>query len=176
MAIMTKTRWAILFACVTVAMAVVLAPVAGAATPGSTQVVGGHWTWINNSATVTDRETGEQVFSGDEYGTWTGGLKGTSYDVFEMTFAPPISRTGEETEWGPAWGTGTAIFTGTMGGKNGQATLYITIREAANTWVMTGTWTILSGTKALKHVSGNGTWVSSGFDSSADYSGTLRWK
>ena len=54
--------------------------------------------------------------------------------------------------------------------------MYFTIREAANTWVMTGTWTIVSGTKALKHVSGNGTWVSSGFDSSADYSGTLRWK
>jgi hypothetical protein len=25
-------------------------------------------------------------------------------------------------------------------------------------------------------VTGSGTWVSSGFDSSADYSGTIRWK
>jgi hypothetical protein len=176
MAAMTKTRLTILLVCVTVALAVALAPAAGAAPPGSTTAVSGHWTWINNSYTVTDLDTGEQLFAGDEYGTWTGTFKGTSYDVFEMTFAPPLAVTGEETEWGPAWGTLTASFTGTMGGKNGRATMYFTIREAANSWVMTGTWTILSGTKALKHVSGSGTWVSSGFDSSADYSGTLRWK
>ena len=173
---MTKMRVAVLLVCVSVALVAVLAPAAGAAPPGSTKAVSGHWTWINNSYEVTDLDTGEQLFSGDEYGTWIGTFKGTSYDVFEMTFAPPISRTGEETVWGPAWGTLTATFTGTMGGKNGRATLYFTIREAANTWVMTGTWRILSGTKALKHVTGNGTWVSSGFDSSADYSGMLRWK
>jgi hypothetical protein len=125
---------------------------------------------------VADLDTGEQMFSGDEYGTWTGTFKGTSYDVFEMTFAPPIWVTEADTEWGPAWGTLTATFKGTIGGKRGMATIYFTIREEANTWVMTGTWVILSGTKALKHVSGSGTWVSSGFDSSADYAGTIRWK
>jgi hypothetical protein len=173
---MTRTRVAVLLVCVSVALSVMLAPAAGAAPPGSVSAVSGHWTWINNSATVVDLETGEQVFSGDEFGTWTGTFKGTSYDVFEMTFAPPIWLTDADTEWGPAWGTLTATFTGTMGGKHGRATLYFTIREAANSWVMTGTWVILSGTKALKHVSGSGTWVSSGFDSSADYAGTLRWK
>ena len=173
---MTKARAAVLLVCVAVVLAVVLAPAAGAAPRGCTTAVNGHWTWENNSATVMDLETGEQVFSGDEYGTWTGTFTGTSYDVFEMTFAPPLWQEDADTEWGAAWGTLTATFTGRMGGKPGTATMYFTIREAANTWVMTGTWVILSGTKALKHVSGSGTWVSSGFDSSADYSGTLRWK
>jgi hypothetical protein len=169
---MSKTRTAVLLTCVALVLASVLVPAAGAARPGSATAVSGHWTWINNSYTVTDLDTGEQLFAGDEYGTWIGTFKGMSYDVFEMTFAPPF----EESEWGPAWGTLTATFTGSMAGKNGSATMYFTIREAADTWVMTGTWVILSGTKALKHVSGSGTWISSGFDSSADYSGTLRWK
>jgi hypothetical protein len=173
---MTKSRATVLLVCVAVVLAIALAPSAAAAPPGSTTAVSGHWTWINNSATVTDLDTGEQLVSGDEFGTWTGTFKGTSYDVFEMTFAPPIWLTDADTEWGPAWGTLTATFTGRMGGKNGTATMYFTIREAANTWVMTGTWVILSGTKALKHVTGSGTWVSSGFDSSADYAGTIRWK
>ncbi len=173
---MTKVRAAVLLGCVAAVLALVLVAAAGAAPPGSRTPVSGHWTWINNGATVADLDTGEQVVSGDEYGTWTGTFKGTSYDVFEMTFAPPIWVTEADKEWGRAWGTLTATFKGTIGGKRGMATIYFTIREEANTWVMTGTWVILSGTKALKHVSGSGTWVSSGFDSSADYSGTIRWK
>jgi hypothetical protein len=162
----------LIIAGIVLVLAMAVAPAALAAPPCTTTHVSGNWSWVNNSATITTLDNGDMLVDGDEYGTWTGTFAGSSYDVFEMTFAPPL----EGPEWGAAWGTLTATFKGKVGGKNGHMTMFFTIREAANSTVMTGTWVILSGTKALKHVSGSGTWVSSGFDSSATYAGMIRWK
>jgi hypothetical protein len=41
---------------------------------------------------------------------------------------------------------------------------------------MTGHWVIVCGTEGLAHLSGSGTWVSSGVDNSAKYKGRLAWK
>jgi hypothetical protein len=155
-----------------------LATAASAKPPGSTTDVSGAWTWVNSSYTITNMfegpGPGDTLFAGDEVGTWTGTFEGQSYDVFEMTFAPPNGPEDLEV-FGAAWGTLTATFTGRVSGKNGSMTMWITIREPKNSWVMTGTWTILSATEALKGISGTGTWVSSGIDSSATYAGTVTW-
>ena len=54
--------------------------------------------------------------------------------------------------------------------------VFFSIEEPANDPVMTGQWVIVCRTEGLAHLSGSGTWVSSGVDSSAKYKGRLAWK
>jgi len=156
-----------------------LASAASAKPSGSTTNVSGAWTWVNSSMTSTNMfegaGPGDVLLAGDEVGTWTGTFEGRSYDVFEMTVAPPNGQL--DAWWGPAWGTLTATFTGRVDGKNGSMSMWITIREPKQSWVMTGTWTILSATEALKNISGTGTWVSAADGTpNATYQGTITWK
>jgi len=173
---MKRTRLVVLVVSVALLLAMVLGSTALAVPPGTTSAVSGGWSWVNNSATVSDGPGGTMVFAGDEFGTWTGSFRGTSYDVFTMTFYPPLETAENPGVLGPAAGDLTATFKGKVGVNRGTMTMYFTIWEPANSYVMTGTWTILSGTKALKHVRGSGTWVSSGVDSTATYAGTITWK
>ena len=173
---MKRTGSAVLVVFVALLLAMILGSTALAVPPGTTSAVSGGWTWENNSATVSDGPGGTMVFAGDEFGAWTGSFRGTSYDVFTMTFYPPLETEANPKVLGPAMGDLTATFTGKVGVNRGTMTMYFTIWEPADSYVMTGTWTILSGTKALKHVRGSGTWVSSGVDSSATYAGTITWK
>ena len=160
---------------IVVLLAMALVPTAQAAPRGCSTAVSGDWSWMTINYTVTPLPDGNQLFAGDENGTWTGTFKGTSYDVFAMTLTPPFGET-DPNVYGAAWGSGTVIFTGRVNGRHGSLVLDIWITEPANDPVMTGTWRIIFGTKALKHVSGHGTWVSSGVDSSAKYAGKLCWK
>ena len=99
---------------------------------------------------------------------------GSSYDVFEMKFLPPFDY--DTPDYGPARGALTGYFLGAVNGVGGGMTMNFTIREAANDPVMTGRWAIVAGSGELRGVSGNGTWVSSGFDSSATYEGKIHVK
>jgi len=131
----------------------------GAPTP-----VSGIWTWVNTHMS-TEALGGTLVYSGDEKGTWTGTFKGGSYDIFQMTAVP---STGLE------WGVLTAMFTGTAADKAGTLTMWFTIRKPAG-GSMGGTWTALSGTKALAGATGSGTWTSPG-GSKAAYKGNITVK
>ena len=115
-------------------------------------------------------DDGSILAAGTRAGTWTGTLEGTSYDVFEMTWTPPFG----DMVHGAAWGTLRTVFTGGVGGRNGTLTMLFTLREPADDPVISGTWFIVSGTRGLRHVSGGGTFVGSGIDSSATYGGTIR--
>jgi hypothetical protein len=152
-----------------------LAPAVAAKPPGTTTPVSGIWTWVNTGLAVTDNPDGSQTIVGDEAGTWTGTFQGTSHDDFVMTFQPPL-YTSDELPWGSAQGTLTAHFSGWAGDKRGSMVMEMTIIEAANSWVMTGSWTIVSGTGALKHVSGSGSWYCDGTASRATYAGSITWK
>jgi hypothetical protein len=149
-----------------------IAPAAQAATPGSATQVTGGWTWVNTGATFEPLPDGSLLISGTEEGTWSGSFRGSSTDVFQMTQTPPVD---DPVHWGPGWGTLTASFHGKVGVKNGTMTMHITFWWAADDPIYHGTWEILSGTGALKHVTGSGTWVS-GVDASATYAGTVYWK
>ena len=153
-----------------------LVPAVAARQPGTTSPVSGTWTWVNTGAVWTDLPDGSQQVVGDEAGTWTGSFQGTSRDAFVMTFQPPLWTSPEDTEWGSAKGSLTAYFDGVAGDKNGTMIMEITIFEEANSWVMTGTWTIVAGKGALKHVSGSGSWLCDGMASSATYWGSITWK
>jgi hypothetical protein len=146
------------------------APTASTAPPDATTEVSGAWSWVSLSYTQTPLDDGSILAAGARAGTWTGTFEGSSSDVFAMAWTPPFG----DTLHGAAWGTLTAMFTGWVGGKHGTVTMFFTMQEPANDPVITGTWVILSGTKALKHVGGSGTWVSSGVDPSATYGGTIR--
>jgi hypothetical protein len=152
-----------------------LVPAVAAKQAGTTTPVSGTWTWVNTGAVWTDLPDGSQQVVGEEAGSWTGSFQGTSHDEFVMTFQPPL-WTSDALPWGPAEGSLTASFDGLAGDKNGTMVMEMTIVEAANTWVMTGSWTIASGTGALKHVSGSGSWYCSGMAASATYWGSITWR
>jgi hypothetical protein len=148
------------------------APAAMAAPPGSSTQVSGGWTWVNTGVTVDPMPDGSLLISGTEIGTWTGSFRGTSDDVFQMTQTPPVD---DPDHWGPGWGTLTATFDGKVGVKTGTMTMYVTFWWAADDIHYHGTWEILAGTGALKHVTGSGTWVS-GVGADATYAGSVHWK
>lgn len=168
---MTRMRTTVLVVCVAVALAMVLVPTAGAAAPVPAS---GTWEWENTGYTITDLPGGHQLFAGTEDGFWDGTFVGTSTDVFEMKFWPPFDY--DTPDYGPARGWLMASFQGAVNGVEGSMTMNFTIREAANDPVMTGRWVIVGGLGGLKGISGNGTWVSSGFDSSATYEGKIHLK
>ncbi len=145
-------------------------PTAIRASPGTTTEVSGAWSWVSVSYAQTPLDDGSILAAGTRAGTWTGTLRGSSYDVFEMTWTPPFG----DTVHGAAWGTLTAVFTGRVSGRHGTLTLLFSMREPADDALLSGTWVIVSGTKGLRHVRGSGTWVGSGVDSSATYGGTIR--
>jgi hypothetical protein len=145
-------------------------PIATRASPGTTTEAAGAWSWVSVSYAQTPLDGGCILAAGARAGTWTGTFEGSSYDVFEMRWTPPFG----DTVHGAASGTLTAVFTGSVGGRNGTLTMLLTMREPADDPVITGTWVIVSGTKGLRHVSGAGTWISSDVDSSATYGGTIR--
>ena len=157
---------------IVMALAVTVVPAAWAGSHRATTKVSGDWSWENTGAKVTDLPDGNKLITGDEVGTWTGTFKGTSYDVFAMTGMPPFA----DDDYGAQWGTLTCYFTGTVAGKKGNMMVFFTIEEPANDPVMTGHWVIVCGTDGLARLSGRGTWVSSGVDSSAKYKGRLAWK
>jgi hypothetical protein len=145
------------------------APTAPRASFGTTTEVSGAWSWVSVSYAQTPLDDGCILAAGTRAGTWTGTLEGSSYDVFEMTWAPPF---GDRVH-GAAWGTLTAVFTGRVGGRNGSLTVLLSMREPADDALLSGTWVIASGTKGLRYVRGSGTWIGSGVDSSATYDGTI---
>ena len=146
------------------------APIATRASPGTTTEAAGAWSWVSVSYTQTPLDDGSILAAGTRAGTWTGTFEGRSYDVFEMTWTPPFG----DSVHGAAWGTLTAVFTGSVGGRNGTLTMLFTMREPADDPLLSGTWVIASGTKSLRHVRGSGTFVGTGVDSSATYVGTIR--
>jgi hypothetical protein len=147
------------------ALALMLPAAAIAKPPGTTTAVSGDWSWVTNSFNVTPLPNDAVRVDGDEYGTWTGTFTGSSYDVFQMIGTPDITT-----------GSLTALFTGWVGDKYGSMTMYFTISQPADDPVMGGTWVILSGTKALKHITGSGTWATDDVESHATYAGSISWK
>lgn len=119
---------------------------------------------------------GSILATGDEIGTWTVGFSDSSCDVFAMQLMPPFTYDSKPPEYGPAWGTLKATFTGAVAGRSGTMTMFFTIYEPANDPVMVGTWVILRGTGELARAGASGTWESSCVANSATYSGMVRWK
>ena len=158
---------------IVVLLAIAIVPAAGARHHAKAKVAG-DWSWVNTSFEETLTAGGNKLMTGDEIGTWTGTFQGSSYDVFAMTGMPPFDY--DNSLYGASWGTLTCCFTGKVAGKKGSMMVFFTIEEPANDPVMTGDWVIVCGTAGLAHLSGSGTWVSSGVDSSAKYNGRLTWK
>jgi hypothetical protein len=174
MGMMRSTRTLVLLACIAVVLAMALAPAASAARPGGATPVSGGWSWVNTGWNERTLPGGSHLATGDETGAWTGTFVGSSIDVFAMQLMPPFDY--EHNLYGPGWGTLKASFTGTVAGRSGAMTMLFTIYEPANDPVMVGSWVIVHGTGELACARGSGTWVSSGIDSSATYSGTVCWR
>ena len=163
-------------------LALTLASSATATRPGTTTEVSGTWTWVYTNRIFTPMPTGDMVVDGTDTGTWTGTFEGTSNEVFRATRTPPLGAFVAGGTWGDVWGALAVTFTGRVDGKRGTMTIWVTYHRPAQTLAsadalsMSGTWTILSGTEALKDVSGNGTWVSAADGAStAPYVGTITW-
>lgn len=159
-----------------------LASAASATRPGTAKNVSGTWAWVYTNRIFTLMPTGDMIVDGTDTGTWTGTFEGSSDEVFRATRTPPFGAFVVGGTWGDVWGALTVTFTGRVDGKRGSMTMWVTYHRPANSQApadglgMSGTWTILSGTEALKNVSGNGTWVSAADGaSSAPYEGTITW-
>jgi len=170
----TRMRTRLIITGIVVVLAIAIVPAAGAAPHHAKVKVAGDWSWVNTSFEETLTAGGNKLMTGDEVGAWTGVFQGSSYDVFAMTGIPPFDY--DNNLYGASWGTLTSFFTGKVAGKKGNMMVFFTIEEPANDPVMTGHWVIVCGTEGLARLSGRGTWVSSGVDSSATYKGTLAWK
>jgi len=147
------------------ALVATLASTTAVAGAGTTISASGTWAWVNTNM-KTETLGGTLVYSGDEEGTWSGTLKGSSYDIFQMTAVPST---------GLSWGVLTVTLTGSVAGKAGTLTMWLTLRKPAG-GAMGGTWTVLSGAKALAGATGSGTWVSAGTGSNATYKGKITLK
>jgi hypothetical protein len=93
-------------AAIALVLTLAVAPAASAASPGTTTQVSSEWTWENTGATFTDLPDGSILFAGTEAGVFTGTFRGTSYDVFEITWFPP---TTDPEHWGAALATGPSL-------------------------------------------------------------------
>ncbi len=148
---MRKTRWAILLACVAVALTVMVVPAAGA-TPAHT-AASGVWSWGGDYGgsdfVVAKVVGGNQFFTGYEYGGWTGTFTGTSYEPFN----------GVIFKSGTMWAIITINFTGTVLGENGTAVMKLTVNAPPPPAIMGGRWAIVSGSGGLRHLHGFGTWI-----------------
>ena len=163
---MRKARWFLLSATIIVALAVVLAPAAGAKTATPT-AVSGEWSWSGGEFLPTDPVDGNTYFSGYEYGKWKGGFVGRSYEPFAgIAYAD-----------GSLWAIITIDFKGKVNGIRGKMTMQLTVDANAD-GSMGGQWAIISGHGGLRQLRGTGTWVFTHADDIygyADYAGMV-WK
>jgi hypothetical protein len=147
---MTKTRSTLVALVLVMLLMLVLVPAATAAS-GRTAVAG-TWGWVNTLAEVKDLPSGGQVIYGEETGTWTGNISGTSFDTFKAVFQPK----GED-DWlfvGTLW----VNFEGTVNGVSGEMLMRVNFADRGDGF-MDGHWSIVKGWDGLEGVSGQGTWI-----------------
>jgi hypothetical protein len=167
---------------VALTLVMTLASATSATRPSASTDVSGTWTWVYTNRIFTPMPTGDMVVDGTDAGTWTGTFEGSSDEVFRGTRTPPFGAFVVGETWGDVWGALTVTFTGRVDGKHGGMTMWVTYHRPAQSQApadalgMSGTWVILSGTEALKNVTGSGTWVSAADGAStAPYEGTITW-
>lgn len=157
---------------VAVALAAALfVPATGAAQPhrsvGPTlKKVTGTWSWVNTTMEIwKETKKGVIFVSGTEAGTWTGALEGSSVDGFGAKIWPD----------GRLWALLDISFQGSVDGKTGTLQILTTAVQAEPDQLMSGEWTITSGTGELANYRGQGTWVYAGPDPDhATYTGMIR--
>jgi hypothetical protein len=164
---MKKARWFALALCIAVALTLVAIPAAGAA-PSRTDA-SGVWSWGDEygpfSFVPGKVICGNQLFTGYEYGGWTGTFTGTSYEPFE----------GIVFKNGTLWAVITINFQGTVFGQSGSAVMKLTVNAPPDV-TMGGSWVIVSGSGGLRNLHGFGSWTYVGDAATysyADYAGTV---
>jgi hypothetical protein len=165
-----RKAWAAL-ACTVLILALFLVPGTAAAPSGAAATihkgVSGTWSWVTPGGVVwKTTSNGTQYVTGTEDGTWTGTFSGTSKDAFDGKIRPN----------GSPWGLLRIDLTGTVRGKSGTLEILTTwvVPEEHPTQLMTGRWSIVSGTGGLADLHGQGTWK--GVDpntSAANYKGII---
>jgi hypothetical protein len=162
-----KTKAFAVALCLATILMVVCVPTAFATHPQKAQ---GTWTWVNTGFDVRAVDGGSQYAVGDEDGTWVGTFTGTSHDEFAGVI-PPDQSIG---------GALTVVFRGRVGHARGTVVMFMTWWAPISSLFMDGTWEIVYSSGGLKHLRGNGTWVSLVDEtntpiSAANYTGEL-WR
>ena len=158
---MRRTRLIVAAAVVAVVLLVVLAPVASAA---PRTAAAGVWTWEGYGEPVVKAHPGgNTILIGTEHGWWTGTFEGASDESFFAVFTPT----------GGLWAKMMIDFTGSANGVEGGFTMALTVFATPGSETMNGHWVIQNGSGGLRHLHGNGMWLSRPNQSVADYAGSI---
>jgi hypothetical protein len=143
------------------------------AAAGPPEEASGDWTYVVDLDGLTFREAGNSLFVyGTEHSTFTGTFEGTADDEFVLV----CHQKGPESVMN--FVKGTIMFTGTVGGHEGDLAMNFVGKQDSTTCnpsgaMWSGTWVISGGSGELADLNGHGTWTGPSFD--LDYTGEIHF-